>query len=160
MKLTTAQLNRRAPGAARTALFPEVGFINMAESNQKAESKRVLDVGQCRHDHGMITRLLSGFGARVDRVKGLEEARRALREARYDLVLVNRQLDSDGSPGVDVVRAIKTDADPALAAIPVMLVSNFPEAQDEAVAAGATRGFGKAELNDPQTTSRLAAVLG
>jgi len=131
----------------------------MAESNEKAESRRVLDVGQCRHDHGMITRLLAGFGARVDRVKGLEEAKRALREARYDLVLVNRQLDADGSPGVDVVRAIKTDADPALSAVPVMLVSNFPEAQEEAVAAGAEPGFGKAELDAPQTRSRLATVL-
>ena len=132
----------------------------MAESNEKAESRRVLDVGQCGHDHGMITRLLAGFGARVDRVKSLEEANRALREARYDLVLVNRQLDADGSPGVDVVRAIKTDADPALAAVPVMLVSNFPEAQEEAVAAGASPGFGKAELDAPETKTRLAAVLG
>jgi len=132
----------------------------MVTSNEKAESKRVLDVGQCNHDHGMLTRLLAGFGARVDRVKGLEEAKRALREARYDLVLVNRQLDADGSPGIDVVRAIKTEADPALSAVPVMLVSNFPDAQEEAVAAGATLGFGKAELDAPQTKSRLEAVLG
>lgn len=132
----------------------------MAASTEKAESKRVLDVGQCDYDHGMITKLLSDFGARVDRVKGLEEAKRALREARYNLVLVNRQLDADASPGVDVIRAIRTDADPALSAVPVMLVSNFPEAQEEAVAAGATLGFGKAELNAPETKSRLAAVLG
>lgn len=142
------------------ASFREVDLKDMAESNEKSESRRVLDVGQCGHDHGLITRLLAGFGASVDRVKSLEEAKRALREARYDLVLVNRQLDADGSPGVDVVRAIKTDSDPALSAVPVMLISNFPEAQDEAVAAGAALGFGKAELNDPQTQSRLAAVLG
>lgn len=132
----------------------------MATSNEKqAESRRVLDVGQCNYDHGTLTRLLEGFGARVDRVKDLEETRRALREVRYDLVLVNRQLNADGSPGVDVVRAIKTDDDPALAAVPVMLISNFPEAQEEAVAAGATLGFGKAELESPETKSRLAAVL-
>jgi len=132
----------------------------MATTNEKAEPRRVLDIGQCNHDHGLITRLLAGFGAHVDRVQGLEEAKRALRKARYDLVLVNRQLDADGSPGVDVVRAIRSDADPALSAVPVMLVSNFPEAQEEAVSAGAALGFGKAELDAPQTKSRLAAILG
>jgi hypothetical protein len=41
-----------------------------------------------------------------------------------------------------------------------MLVTNFPEHQDAAQAAGAIRGFGKLEFDDPETREKLAAVLG
>ncbi len=132
----------------------------MANASEVA-APRVLDVGQCDHDHGLLTTLLvDGFGAKVDRAHGLEEAKRALSKASYNLVLVNRQLDGDGSSGIDVVKAIKTDADPTLSAVPVMLISNFADAQEAALAAGAAPGFGKAELKEPRTKARLEAVLG
>ena len=41
-----------------------------------------------------------------------------------------------------------------------MLVSNYPEWQQAAIAAGALPGFGKAELNRAETREKLAAVLG
>ena len=41
-----------------------------------------------------------------------------------------------------------------------MLLSNYPEHQDEAVAIGAERGFGKLEYGDPETRERLAKFLG
>jgi hypothetical protein len=41
-----------------------------------------------------------------------------------------------------------------------MLVSDFPAAQQQAVALGAVPGFGKAALGAPDTARRLAAVLG
>ncbi len=106
---------------------------------------RVLDVGQCSFDHSSITRhLANAYGAEVARAHSADEAVKAVRAGGFDLVLVNRQLDRDGSPGVDVIRALK--GDPALAGVPVMLVSNFPEAQAEARALGALPGFGKADL--------------
>jgi hypothetical protein len=40
-----------------------------------------------------------------------------------------------------------------------MLVSNYGDAQADAVAIGALRGFGKVELRDPATRDRLAEVL-
>jgi len=121
---------------------------------------KVLDVGQCDHDHGKITGFLkSRFGAEVGRAHGLADARDLLRESRYDLILVNRLLDVDQNPGVEVIRSLKNDADPNVAAIPVMLVSNFPEAQQEAVAVGAAHGFGKAELDQDAVADRVGAVL-
>ena len=81
-----------------------------------------------------------------------------LRGDRYDLVLVNRKLADDSSDGVDLVKQVKTD--PQLADTPVMLVSNFPEAQEAAVTAGAEPGFGKAQLDRPDTVEKLARFLG
>ena len=96
--------------------------------------------------------------AQVDRAEGLEDARQALAQARYALVLVNRQLDADGSPGVDVIKAIKSDD--AVSSVPVMLVSNFADAQEVARAAGAEPGFGKAHLDAVETNAKLTAVFG
>lgn len=119
---------------------------------------RVLSVGQCGFDHGMIARqLLRGFGAEVVGAKTFPDAVAALRGGRFDLVLVNRVSDRDGSEGVDLIRTLKSD--PALAAVPVMLVSNYPDAQQEAEALGALPGFGKAEIASAKATERLREIL-
>ena len=81
-----------------------------------------------------------------------------MRQGGIDLVLVNRVLDGDGSSGLDVVDRIKGDA--ALRAVPVMLVSNYPDSQRQAVEKGALPGFGKGALGQPQTVEALKAVLG
>jgi hypothetical protein len=41
-----------------------------------------------------------------------------------------------------------------------MLVTNYPEHQQEAVAAGAEPGFGKAELGQLATRDKLSRFLG
>lgn len=125
----------------------------------QSEQKRVLEVGSCSFDHAGISAMLEGnFDVRVDRAHGVDDALQQLREGRYALVLVNRRLDADGSPGLGLVTRMKADA--ALRDTPVMVVSNYPEAQDEAVAAGAVRGFGKNALHSPSTAEMLAAQLG
>lgn len=86
-----------------------------------------------------------------------EESLKTLSEQSIDLVLINRKLDADYSDGMDILKAIKSN--PETAQVPVMLVSNFPEWQEKAVDAGATWGFGKAELNSPETTERLSSLL-
>jgi hypothetical protein len=40
-----------------------------------------------------------------------------------------------------------------------MLVSNYPEYQQQAIAAGCEPGFGKAELSAPATLDKLARFL-
>lgn len=121
--------------------------------------KRVLDVGNCGPDFAAMMRMLSRqFGCEVLQANGATDALAALRAGGVDLVLVNRKLDMDYSDGIDVIRLIK--ADPAVGTTPVMLISNYPEHQDAAVAIGALRGFGKLELEKPETIERLEAVLG
>lgn len=120
--------------------------------------KRVLDVGQCSFDHGAICRLvLNEFGAQVVQTHHLDDTLARLKSEPFDLVLINRKLDADHSDGMAIVRAIKGDA--KLAPTPVMLVSNFAEAQAAAVAAGAEAGFGKAELDLPATRAKLQPFL-
>jgi CheY-like chemotaxis protein len=121
-------------------------------------TKRVLDVGQCGPDHSTIRRYLTRhFNCEIAQAHSAEDALAQLRSGRFDLVLVNRKLDADYSDGIEVIRHIKTD--PETADVPVMLVTNYPEHQDAAIAAGAIRGFGKLEYDKPETRERLAAVL-
>ncbi|HEY1599759.1 MAG TPA: response regulator [Pirellulales bacterium] len=122
-------------------------------------AKRVLDVGQCGPDHAAIRRLLSSrFGAEVVQAHGPTDALAHLRREPFSLVLINRKLDADYSDGLEILNAIK--ADPALSSVPVMLVSNYADAQATAVEAGAITGFGKAELGRPETEEKLRGVLG
>ena len=119
---------------------------------------RVLDVGQCDLDHGRLAGLLSeAFGAEVDRAAQVEEAVARLQDRAYALVLVNRVLDGSHVEGLELIRRMQ--ADEQLRSIPVMLVSNYREAQEAAVAVGARPGFGKAELGEARTRQLLATVL-
>lgn len=121
-------------------------------------TKRVLSVGQCSADHGGISRtILHHFDATVTPADSADEALAQLRQGGFDLVLVNRIFDADGSAGIDLIRQIK--ADETLRQVPVMLVSNYDDAQKEAIQAGAVRGFGKAALDHPQTIARLRGHL-
>jgi len=120
--------------------------------------KRVLDVGQCGPDHFAIRSYLTrNFDCEVVQVHDAEGALAELRNGEFHLVLVNRKLDMDYSDGVDVVRALK--ADPRAANVPVMLVTNYPEHQDAAIAAGAVRGFGKLEFEKLETRAKIAEIL-
>jgi len=109
------------------------------------DKPRILSVGQCSFDHASITRHLGKtYGAEVAGADTRGQALVTLRAGEFDLVLVNRVLDADGTSGVELIRAIK--AEPELAGVPVMLVSNYEDAQVEAKAAGALPGFGKTDL--------------
>jgi CheY-like chemotaxis protein len=120
--------------------------------------KRVLDVGQCGPDHSSIRSYLTrNFGCEVVQVDDGPGALAELKGGQFDLILVNRKLDCDYSDGIDVIRALK--ADPDAAEVPVMLVTNYPEHQAAAIAAGAVRGFGKLEFGDPATRARIAEHL-
>jgi CheY-like chemotaxis protein len=130
----------------------------MTRSDQAA-APRILNVGQCGFDHRTIATYLGRhFGAEVERADTLDEARRALGRDRFDLVLVNRVLDLDDSSGLDLIRTLKGDGE--LGDVPVMLVSNHPDAQQAALELGASPGFGKSDLESPRTRDRLKALLG
>jgi CheY-like chemotaxis protein len=119
--------------------------------------KCVLSVGQCAFDHGNISAALTKqFDAQVVPAATQAEALEALSKSPCDLVLVNRIFDADGSSGIEFIRALRAQTH---GTVPVMLVSNFEEYQQQAVAAGAERGFGKAALTQPETLQRLGPYL-
>jgi CheY-like chemotaxis protein len=121
-------------------------------------TKRVLDVGNCVPDHAAIRGMLERtFRAEVVQADGSDDALAALRKEPFDLVLVNRKLDQDYSDGLEVIKRIK--ADQTLAALPCMLITNYPDQQNVAVSAGAEYGFGKKELSTEETRRRLAKFL-
>ena len=110
-------------------------------------------------DHGSIRGLLErSFGAEVVQAHGPRDALDFLRREKFDLVLVNRKLDADYSDGLEIIKTIKADA--KLSSVPCMLITNYPEHQDTAIAAGAHPGFGKKQLAAPETHAKLKAVLG
>lgn len=115
---------------------------------------RILDVGQCGFDGPrMATLWHEKLEAKVDRSASLADATKKLEQHKYDIILVNRLLAADGSSGMAVIEALLKETK-----TPVMLVSDLPEAQDEAVALGAVRGFGKAHLGEPETLELVRHV--
>ena len=119
---------------------------------------RVLDVGNCDPDHGSIRRLLAEhFDVELDRARFVSEGLECLRQQTYRLVLLNRLMDADGSEGIELLRLAKADS--ALTATPIMMISNYDEALEASVAAGAEHGFGKMALLDPETVELLAKFL-
>lgn len=121
-------------------------------------TKRVLSIGQCGYDHGNIARLLrQHFDAEVVPAATAEEGFDHLRRGVFHLVLINRILDLDGADGQEIIQQLMTGNELGLP--PVMLVSNYDEAQERAVAAGAVRGFGKASLTDATTLDLLREYL-
>lgn len=121
-------------------------------------SKKVLDVGNCGPDFAAITHFMtSHFDCTVEQAHGTDDALTKLKADNFDLVTINRKLDRDYSDGVEVLKAIKANAE--LADVPVMLVTNLPEHQEIAVSLGAIHGFGKLEYDKPETKEKVAAVL-
>ncbi len=74
-----------------------------------------------------------------------------------DLLMLNRQLEFGFAQGdgVAVLRQIKQQH-PAQR---VLMVSNYPETQEEALAAGALPGFGKREIGTEKVKQRIREAL-
>src|SRR4051812_41871848 len=121
-------------------------------------SKRVVLVGHCGPDSSYLRMAV----ARVQRnliVSMADDDAELSREIGQgaELLLLNRVLDygfeqTDGAALIAELRARFPD-------VKMMLVSNYPEAQAEAVAAGALPGFGKRELGSERVTKLLREAL-
>ena len=120
--------------------------------------KTLLDCGNCGPDFNAVRQMVtSNFHAAVIQSHGTEDTLEILRTRQIDLVMVNRKLDRDYSDGLVVVNAIM--ADPEIASVPVMLVTNYEEHQQAAMTAGCVRGFGKLAINEPATRDLLEPFL-
>ena len=122
-------------------------------------SKRVLSIGQCGPDHYSISwTLRQHFGAEVVPARNAGEAFDLVKKGPYDLILVNRIIDADHTSGLQLIKQLQAteSADKA----PIMLVSNLPDAQQQATILGALPGFGKDDLTDPALLELLRPQLG
>ncbi len=119
---------------------------------------KILDVGQCDADNYRISEVLTDhFDVEMARACSHEQAIDLASQTAFDLILINRLYDRDGSEGLKTLKALKSND--LTANIPVMLVSNFPDAQNAALEAGAVPGFGKASLANPSTIELLSQYL-
>ena len=116
--------------------------------------KRVALIGHCGPDSSYLRMTVSRAGKDVQVVAADDssELDRLVREG-VDLLLFNRVLDYgfDDTEGVSVIRRLRAK-NPELK---MMLVSNYPEAQAAAIAAGALPGFGKRDLG----SSKVAELI-
>jgi hypothetical protein len=87
----------------------------------------------------------------------MDELRALVANGEVDLLLLNRELSwgFDDKGGVDIIREFRATHPH----IKTMLVSNYPEAQASAVAAGALPGFGKREIGSPRIGQVIRAAL-
>lgn len=121
-------------------------------------AKRIALIGHCGPDSSYL-RLAVSRAARDVQVVAADDAaelEQIVREG-VDLLLFNRVLDYgfEESEGVAVIRKLR-QSHPTLR---MMLVSNYPEAQAEAVAAGALPGFGKREMGSPRVSGLIREAL-
>ena len=118
--------------------------------------KRILDVGQCGFRRSRLKRLLqTSLNVEVDVADTADEAVSMIQSDKYDLVLINRVFNEDGGSGLDLIGQLEQSDD----APPLMLVSDREDAQKQAVAIGALPGFGKAQLNEPQTIEVIRQAI-
>ena len=118
--------------------------------------KRVLEIGNCGPDHHAFSQLVDQhFDAVVDPAHQEVDARKLLDERKFALIVVNRLLDIDGSSGLEIIRSLKQSHPD----VPVMMITNYADHQETAVANGAEPGFGKNSLGDPSTVELLKKFL-
>lgn len=121
-------------------------------------SKHVLSVGNCGFDNARLAQRLSAwFDVEIATAADSRSALAMVRDRPFDLVLVNRVFDATAESGLDLIAQMKNS--PELAAVPVMLISNFPEYQRTAEELGAVPGFGKQDLNGEAVKSLLSPYL-
>ena len=120
--------------------------------------KKVLSIGQCCADHSSISRLLiQNFQIEIINADNSKEAESFISTGNYSLILVNRIFDSNGESGLAFIK--KYCSQQTSTSTPIMLVSNFDDAQKDAVNHGAILGFGKNALTSSDTLLKLKKLL-
>lgn len=130
-------------------------------SSSDSPIKKIILVGHCGFDAFSLKQAAEHWSKelaeQVPVVTAEDDATLQQHISGESLLLVNRVLgghfqDSEGVALIEKLNAGETKA-------PAMLVSNYDDAQEQAVRAGAMPGFGKAKLRDPATTQRMKDLL-
>jgi len=117
---------------------------------------RIALVGHCWPDAFALRSAVGSIVPGADVVVVNDAGALAGEVLQADVLLINRVLVGhfETKSGIELIRSLAGGG-----AAP-MLVSNFPEAQAEAEAAGALPGFGKARLYGDTMRERVAAAVG
>lgn len=118
---------------------------------------RIVLVGHCGVDGPRLQQEIQGFLQPVEvlRVNDTGKLTSVCKEGA-DLLLVNREpLGFDPKDGVDLIRDVCRDHPGQKA----MLVSDYPDAQEQARAAGALPGFGKGDIGSSKFPDAVKAAL-
>jgi two-component system, chemotaxis family, chemotaxis protein CheY len=121
-------------------------------------AQKVVLIGHCGPDSSYLRMAVASAlpGAQVTSADDESELRRAI-DAGADLLLLNRLLDYGfkENEGTELIARLR-QSHPGLK---MMLVSNYDDAQQAAVAAGALPGFGKRDIGSPKVKQRLRDAL-
>ena len=121
-------------------------------------AKKILLVGHCGPDSSYLRMTVKKAveGVEIKSADDSTELHKALVDG-VDLILFNRELGYGFDPdtGVETIKALRATH----GHVPMILVSNYPEAQQAALAAGAMPGFGKRELGSPKVAELLRGAL-
>lgn len=125
----------------------------MAE-DQSQTTKKVVLVGHCGPDSFLLVNAVRSAVPGAEVVKNTEE--KDLWGTGGDLLLVNRVLDGfyNDEKGLRIIEEATSRA------VPAMIISNYQDAQDAAVAAGGRPGFGKSEVRSDKAQNAIRAALG
>lgn len=116
-------------------------------------------VGHCGPDTMLLRQAIRRAVPDAEVIEVLDDDALAAAIEAGSALVVNRVLDGrfgHGDGGIELIRRTLAERPET----PVALVSNFPEAQEEAEAAGARPGFGKSRLLQPDTQGRIADLAG
>lgn len=119
---------------------------------------RVALIGHCVADSGMLKSVASRVFPACEVVRVNDEPTAIDEAKRSDLLLVNRQMDGEfnAPSGIELIRELLGVPGRKAA---LMLVSNFDDAQKEAVGVGAAPGFGKAKAGSAEAAERMRAAV-
>jgi DNA-binding NarL/FixJ family response regulator len=121
-------------------------------------SRKVALIGHCGPDSSYL-RLAVARASREIQVLAADDSDelKRLLDGGVELLLLNRVLDYgfDDHEGVELIRKLSK----AYPNVKTMLVSNYPEAQQAAVQAGALPGFGKREIGTPKVAEMIRSAL-
>ena len=122
-------------------------------------SRKIALVGHCGPDSSYLRMAVTRAAKDAQILMADDDSElKDVLEQGVDLILFNRELGYGFADkmGVDAIKRLRSQNPNQK----MMLVSNYAEAQADAVANGALPGFGKREIGTPKVTELLRTALG
>ncbi|MEX2216016.1 MAG: hypothetical protein WD768_18030 [Phycisphaeraceae bacterium] len=121
-----------------------------------SEQPTIAIVGHCGADAYSLSHLARRVAPQANIVVISDEASLAAHRHARALWFVNRVLDGAFAPGsgIDLIRRHAGTGKATMA-----LISNYADAQQQAVVAGAVPGFGKSEIGSPRAVELLRSFI-